>query len=81
MPDMQLPVSASLVLQPSAKPPYRDLGVMQELAVMMRSAQKAAARAPLVADESKKWLQWEEFLVLVQALRAECAGVRAQCKA
>jgi hypothetical protein len=41
---------------------------------MMRTASKAAARAPLVADETKKWLQWDEFLGFVQALRAECAG-------
>jgi hypothetical protein len=61
-------------LQPSAKPPYRDLGVMQELAAMMRTATQAAARAPLVADDTKKWLQWDEFLGFVQALRAECAG-------
>jgi hypothetical protein len=47
---------------------------MQELATMMRTATQAAARAPLVADESKKWLQWDEFLGFVQALRAECAG-------
>jgi competence protein ComGF len=54
---------------------------MQELAVMLRNAQQAAARAPLVADESKKWLQWDDFLCFVQALRAECAGAHAQMTA
>ncbi|WIA30518.1 hypothetical protein OEZ86_000602 [Tetradesmus obliquus] len=81
-----LPIKATIVAarllyheqsSPSAKPPYRDLGVMQELALMLRNAHKAAAHAPLVADESKKWLQWDEFTSFVQALRAECAGLTA----
>eukprot|EP00879_Flechtneria_rotunda_P019576 GHRR01020568.1.p1 GENE.GHRR01020568.1~~GHRR01020568.1.p1 ORF type:complete len:296 (+),score=81.05 GHRR01020568.1:1616-2503(+) len=64
----------------TAKPSYRDLGVVQELANMLRAAHKAADHAPLVCDESKKWLEWDEFLGLVQALRAECAGLTASGK-
>ncbi|KAF6259555.1 hypothetical protein COO60DRAFT_994648 [Scenedesmus sp. NREL 46B-D3] len=53
---------------------------MQELASMLSTAQQAAARASLVADEFKKWLHWDEFLGFVQALHAECAGLAASGK-
>ncbi len=29
---------------------------------------------PRCADESLKWLDWPEYLALVQELRKECAG-------
>lgn len=41
---------------------------------MLKVASKAAAAAPPAADESRKWLQWDEYLGMVRALRAECAG-------
>ena len=41
---------------------------------MLRGANRVALTAPLVADESKKWLEWPEYLGLVAALRRECAG-------
>lgn len=63
-----------LTLQPATKPPYRDLPVVQELANMLKVAQKAAVAAPLVSDESKKWLSWDEYLDWVRKLHAECAG-------
>ena len=55
-------------------PPYHDIELVQELSRMMRTAQKASSRAPRVADESKKWLEWQEYLGLVRSLKAECAG-------
>lgn len=27
-----------------------------------------------MSDEGRKWLEWEDYLALVAALRAECAG-------
>jgi hypothetical protein len=48
---------------------------MQELAVVLKVGQKAANSAPMVSDESKKFMTWDEYLTFVQALRAECAGV------
>jgi hypothetical protein len=65
---------AAMCCQASASPPYRDLEVVQELANMLRGANRVALTAPLVADESKKWLEWPEYLGLVAALRKECAG-------
>lgn len=59
-------------------PPYHDLDVVRELARLQRAANLAASKAPLVADESKKWLEWDEFLDVVRALRAECAGTGGQ---
>ena len=50
------------------------MDVVRELARLQRAANLAASKAPLVADESKKWLEWDEFLDVVRALRAECAG-------
>ena len=66
-----------LFLQPDPDrrvPPYHDLELVQELSRMMRASQRAAARAPRVAEESRKWLQWDEYMGLVRALKTECAG-------
>ena len=41
---------------------------------MQRAAQKAGRNAPLVADEKKKWLEWPEFLDVVDRLKEETAG-------
>lgn len=61
-------------------PAYHDVELVQELSRMMRTAQKASSRAPRVADESKKWLEWPEYLGLVRSLKAECAGEVARHK-
>jgi hypothetical protein len=40
----------------------------------MSLADKGVRKAPPVADDSKKWLEWSEFLGVVRRLRAEAAG-------
>ena len=57
--------------------PYQDLPVIQELGRLMSLAEKGIRRAPPVADDSKKWLEWSEFLGVVRQLRAEVAGKAA----
>lgn len=53
---------------------YAQLPVMTALKQLVNDAFKAVKKAPLVSDESKKWLEWSEFLGVVRRLRAECAG-------
>jgi hypothetical protein len=52
---------------------------MQELSALLKAANKAAAAAPMVADEGRKFMaSWAEYLDFVRALRAECAGAPAR---
>eukprot|EP00877_Chromochloris_zofingiensis_P012617 jgi/Chrzof1/7609/Cz02g30040.t1 len=57
---------------------YAQLPVMTALKQLVNDAFKAVKKAPLVSDESKKWLEWSEFLGVVRRLRAECAGLDHQ---
>lgn len=57
--------------------PYGDLPLMRALKALSAKAHRAAKRAPLVADERLKWLEWDEFLALTADLRADCAGERS----
>lgn len=54
--------------------PYQDLPVIQELGRMLSLADKGVRRSAPVADDSKKWLEWGEFLQVVRQLKAEAAG-------
>jgi hypothetical protein len=73
-PTRGLPPSPSLQPSTNLKQPYRDLLVMQELAAMLKVANKAANAAPLVSDEARKWMAWDDFQKFVRLLHAECAG-------
>ena len=53
--------------------PYHDLPIMKELRRMAKDAKTRAQRAPQVSDERMKWLEWDEYLTLVQNLKSECS--------
>jgi hypothetical protein len=53
--------------------PYSDLPVIKELRSLINTANKASKIAPRVSDEAAKWVDWPEYLQLVQELRKECA--------
>lgn len=53
--------------------PFQDIELITELRGMSKTAKKRAATAAFVADSSKKWLDWDEFLQVVHTLRDECA--------
>ena len=55
--------------------PYQDLEVVAELRGMSREAREAGKRAPGVADESVKWLDWPDFLAVVEELRREAGAI------
>jgi len=57
----------------SGDKPYSDLPVVKELRTLINTANKASKIAPRVSDEAAKWLDWPEYLQLVQELRKECA--------
>jgi hypothetical protein len=52
--------------------PYHDLPVIKELRRMAKDAKSRSAKAPSVSDERLKWLEWDEYLSLVQKLKNEC---------
>ena len=47
--------------------------VVQELIRVQRSARERAKNAPHAADDKRKWLEWDDFLTLVETLKLECA--------
>ncbi len=51
---------------------YRDIPVIEALRQLQTVKSKEAGREPPVADESKKWLDWRDFLMVVEQLRQEC---------
>ena len=53
--------------------PYHDLPIMKELRRMAKDAKSRSAKAPSVSDERLKWLEWDEYLNLVQRLKSECS--------
>ena len=48
--------------------------LVKELMRLQRGSRARARVAPRAADESKKWLDWPKYLVLVECLKLECAG-------
>ena len=55
--------------------PYQDLEVVAELRGMSREAREAGKRAPSASDESAKWLDWPDFLAVVEELRREAGAI------
>ncbi len=47
--------------------------VVQELIRVQRSARERAKNAPHAADDKRKWLEWDDYLTLVETLKLECA--------
>ena len=46
---------------------------VQELVRVQRSARDRAKNAPHAADDDRKWLEWDQYLALVEHLKLECA--------
>ena len=59
--------------------PYSDLDVVKQLRKMSGDAKRGSKVTTRQSDEEVKWLDWPEFLALVQELRRECAG-EAGCR-
>ncbi|KAK9843821.1 hypothetical protein WJX81_007539 [Elliptochloris bilobata] len=53
---------------------YGDLLVVRELRKLSNEARRATKIAARTADESLKWLEWPQFLMVVNELRSECAA-------
>jgi integrase len=56
---------------------FRDIPVIEALRQLQAQKAREAKRAPLVADETKKWIDWPDFLELVDRLRRELGAVDA----
>lgn len=53
---------------------------VQELIRVQRSARERAKNAPHAADDKRKWLEWDQYLALVEHLKLECAPLDANGK-
>ena len=53
---------------------------VQELIRVQRSARDRAKNAPHAADDDRKWLEWDQYLALVEHLKLECAPLDANGK-
>jgi integrase len=51
---------------------YRDIPIIEELRDLQSEIEERNKIAPKVADEEKKWLEWPEFLAVVEQLKTEC---------
>jgi integrase len=51
---------------------YRDIPIIEELRELQSEIVERNKNAPKVADEEKKWIEWPEFLAMVEQLKTEC---------
>jgi integrase len=51
---------------------YRDIPIIEKLRQLQSEIDKRNKGAPKVADERKKWIEWPEFLAMVEQLKTEC---------
>jgi len=51
---------------------YRDIPIIEELRYLSSDINARRKKAPKVADESLKWLDWPDYLACVNQLKAEC---------
>lgn len=51
---------------------YRDIPIIEELRELQSEIEERNKTAPKVADEDKKWIEWPEFLAMVEQLKTEC---------
>lgn len=70
----------SHVVSGSGERPYNDLGVVKELRSLINTRRKSSKVAPRVADEKAKWVDWDEYILLCQELRRECAAIKPDGK-
>lgn len=53
---------------------YSDIPVVQEMRALQNMYRKQTKVEPRATDESKKFVEWPEFLWAVDELKRECAG-------
>ncbi len=51
---------------------YRDIPIIEELRELQSEIEERNKTAPKIADEDKKWIEWPEFLAMVEQLKTEC---------
>lgn len=65
----------SHIVPGSGEKSYADLDVVKELRALINSRRKASKVAPRVADEKAKWIDWEEYLMIVSELKKETGAL------
>lgn len=65
----------SHIVPGSGEKTYADLDVVKELRALINSRRKSSKVAPRVADEKAKWIDWAEYLGIVEELRKETGAL------
>ncbi len=52
---------------------YRDIPIIEQLRELLNNTEKRAKKHSKISDDSKKWLDWSEYLAAVEQLKQECA--------
>jgi len=56
---------------------YQDVPIILLLRAEIKNTEERSEQTPSPIDRSKKWLEWDEFLLCVQKLKAECSERKA----
>ena len=59
----------------TSKTPLDDIPVVIELRKFHRDAGNRSKKAPRSSDEGKKWLDWSEYLEVIELLKADLGGM------
>ncbi len=67
----ELSLSNKTVRSATSKTPLDDIPVVIELRKFHRDAGNRSKKAPRSSDEGKKWLDWNEYLEVIELLKAD----------
>ncbi|KAL7434245.1 hypothetical protein ACHAXM_003964 [Skeletonema potamos] len=67
----ELSLSNNAVRSTTSKTPLDDIPVIIELRKFHRDAGNRSKKAPRSSDEGKKWLDWSEYLEVIELLKAD----------
>lgn len=71
----ELSVANNTLQSATSKTPLDDIPVVIELRKFHRDAGNRSRKAPRSSDEGKKWLDWNEYLEVIELLKADLGGM------
>jgi hypothetical protein len=69
--ELSLNINNNTIQSATSKTPLDDLPIVVELRKFHRQAGNKAKKAPRSSDEGKKWLDWSEYLEVIELLKAD----------
>ncbi len=71
----ELSVANNVLQSATSKTPLDDIPVVMELRKFHRDAGNRSKKAPRSSDEGKKWMDWDEYLQVIELLKADLGGM------